>query len=109
MNFGNWINPFRPADGPPPQQLGAFMRWCLSGAWPALWLAAGLSAIAGALEAGTALILGLVIDAALASGPESFFDGHNIAIIALSMGFFLIARPLFFAIRNSLAEMNSMV
>lgn len=106
MNFGNWINPFRPADGPPPQELGAFMRWCLSGAWPALWLAATLSAIAGALEAGTALILGLVIDAALESGPDAFFDGTNIAIIALSIGFFLIARPLFFGLS---AASNSII
>jgi ATP-binding cassette subfamily B protein len=74
------------------------MQWCLSGAWPALWLAAGLSAIAGALEAGTALILGWVIDATLASGPEAFFDGRNAAMIAISMGFFLIARPLFFGL-----------
>lgn len=98
MNIGNWINPFRPADGPPPQTLGAFMRWCLSGAWPALWLAAALSAIAGALEAGTALILGWVIDATVASGPDAFFDGRNTATILLAIGFFLIARPLFFGL-----------
>ena len=98
MNIGNWINPFRAADGPPPQSLGAFMRWCLSGAWPALWLAAALSAAAGALEAGTALILGWVIDATVASGPDAFFDGRNAAVIAISIGFFLIARPLFFGL-----------
>ena len=98
MNIGDWINPFRPADGPPPQTLGAFMRWCLSGAWPALWLAAALSAAAGALEAGTALILGWVIDATVASGPDAFFDGRNAAVIAISIGFFLIARPLFFGL-----------
>lgn len=106
MNFGNWINPFRPAEGPPPQVLGAFMLWCLSGAWPALWLAAALSATAGALEAGTALILGLVIDTALASGPELFFDGGNIAVIALSVGFFLILRPVFFGLS---AASNSII
>ena len=98
MNIGDWINPFRPAGGPPPQTLGAFMRWCLSGAWPALWLAAALSAAAGALEAGTALILGWVIDATVASGPAAFFDGRNTAVIAISIGFFLIARPLFFGL-----------
>jgi ATP-binding cassette subfamily B protein len=98
VNIGNWINPFRPAEGPPPQTLGAFMRWCLSGAWPALWLAAALSAAAGALEAGTALILGWVIDATVASGPDAFFDGRNAAVIAISIGFFLIARPLFFGL-----------
>lgn len=98
MKIGDWINPFRPADGPPPQTLGAFMRWCLSGAWPALWLAAAFSALAGALEAGTALVLGWVIDAALASGPDAFFDGRNTVMIATAVGFFLIARPLFFGL-----------
>jgi len=98
VKIGDWINPFRPADGPPPQTLGAFMRWCLSGAWPALWLAAAFSALAGALEAGTALVLGWVIDAALASGPDAFFDGRNTVMIATAVGFFLIARPLFFGL-----------
>ncbi len=98
MNIGNWVDPFRPANGPPPQTLGAFMRWCLSGAWPALWLAAALSAAAGVLEAGTALILGWVIDATTASGPDGFFDGRNLTMIVSAIGFFLIARPLFFAL-----------
>lgn len=98
MNIGNWINAFRPADGPPPQVLGAFMRWCLSGAWPALWFAAAVSALAGALEAGTALILGWVIDATVASGPEAFFDGSNTFVIIASIAFFLLARPLFFGL-----------
>ena len=84
VNIGNWINAFRPADGPPPQTLGAFMRWCLSGAWPALWFAAAISALAGVLEAGTALILGWVIDAAVISGPDTFFDGRNTVMIAFS-------------------------
>lgn len=74
------------------------MRWCLAGAWPALWLAAAFSAIAGALEAGTALILGWVIDATVSSGPDAFFDGRNAAMIALAVGFFLIARPVFFGL-----------
>ena len=106
MTIGNWINPFRPADGPPPQELGAFMHWCLSGAWPALWLAFAFSALAGALEAGTALVLGWVIDATVASGPEAFFDGRNTAVILMSIGFFLIARPIFFGLS---AATNSII
>ena len=65
MKIENWIRPFDHADGPPPETLWSFMRWCLSGAWPALWLAALCSALAGVLEAGTALILGRVIDLSL--------------------------------------------
>lgn len=98
MSIESWIDPFRRAEGPPPQTLGAFMRWCLAGAWPALWLAALLSAAAGALEAGTALILGMVIDSAVASTPDGFFDGSNTAMIVAAVAFFLIARPLLFGL-----------
>lgn len=101
MNIGNWINPFRAAEGPPPQTLGAFLRWCLSGAWPVLWLAALLSAAAGVMEAGTALILGRVIDATVSAGPDAFFDGRNLALILGAVGFFLILRPVLFALSSA--------
>ncbi|UWR15439.1 ABC transporter ATP-binding protein [Sulfitobacter sp. M368] len=101
MSIGNWINPFRAAEGPPPQTLGAFLRWCLSGAWPVLWLAALLSAAAGVMEAGTALILGRVIDATVSAGPEAFFDGQNLALILGAIGFFLILRPILFALSSA--------
>ena len=96
MTISDWINSFRRAEGPPPQTLWPFMRWCLSGAWPALWLAAFCSAAAGALEAGTALILGWVIDATVALGPDGFFSVTNIGLIAGALAFFLIARPILF-------------
>ncbi|MDW4498045.1 ABC transporter ATP-binding protein [Sulfitobacter sp. D35] len=98
MKIADLIDPFAPAEGPPPQTLGAFLRWCLSGAWPALWLAAFLSAAAGAMEAGTAWILGKVIDATAAGGPDAFFDGGNIALIVGAVAFFLVARPILFGL-----------
>ena len=98
MKISDWINPFHPADGPPPQDLGAFMRWCLSGAWPVLWLAAFLSAAAGAMEAGTAWILGRVIDATISAGPERFFEGSSLALVLGAVAFFLVARPVLFAL-----------
>ncbi|WP_299735935.1 ABC transporter ATP-binding protein [uncultured Roseobacter sp.] len=101
MRIGDLIDAFRAAEGPPPRTLGAFMRWCLSGSWPALWLAAFFSAAAGAMEAGTALILGLVIDATSNAGPEAFFDGGNIGLIVAAVGFFLVARPVLFGLSAS--------
>ncbi|KIC24324.1 MULTISPECIES: ABC transporter ATP-binding protein [unclassified Leisingera] len=98
MTIGNLIDAFRPADGPPPQRLGAFLRWCLAGAWPMLLLAAAFSALAGGMEAGTAFILGMVIDTAIASGPEQFFSAGNVAVIALALGFFLLVRPVLFGL-----------
>ena len=101
MKIGDWIDPFDHAEGPPPQTLGAFMRWCLAGAWPVLWIATLASALAGALEAGTAWILGRVIDGTLASGRDAFFDGSNIALIAGAIAFFLIARPVLFGLSSA--------
>jgi len=79
MNTTATIDAFRPADGPPPQTLGAFFRWCLAGAWPALWLAAGASALAGSMEVVSALLLGWVIDAALASPPGTGLQRQLVA------------------------------
>lgn len=106
MKIEDMIDSFKPAIGPPPQALGAFMRWCLSGAWPAMWLAAGFSALAGALEAGTALILGLVIDATVSFGPDGFFSVSNMWLVAGALGFFLIARPVLFGLS---AASNSII
>ncbi|MFU8880774.1 MAG: ABC transporter ATP-binding protein [Rhodobacterales bacterium] len=101
MQSATYIDPFRPAEGPPPQTLGAFFRWALSGSWSALWLAGLLSAAAGALEAGTALILGMVIDGAIASGPDGFFSATNVVMISVMIGFFLILRPLAFGLSSA--------
>jgi ATP-binding cassette subfamily B protein len=97
MKLGNLIDAFQPANGPPPQTLVAFLRWCLSGAWPMLAIAAICSALAGGMEAGTAFILGKVIDTAIASGPEGFF-GANIGVILAALAFFLLLRPLLFGL-----------
>ncbi len=98
MNPTAWTDAFQRADGPPPTDLYSFLRWCLRGAWPVLGLATLFSAMAGAMEAGTAMILGWVIDAAVASGPDGFFDGSNIGLIAAALVFFLIARPVLFGL-----------
>ncbi|WP_299547987.1 ABC transporter ATP-binding protein [uncultured Tateyamaria sp.] len=98
MKISTWIEAFRRAEGPPPQTLWHFLRWCMSGAWPALWFAAFCSAAAGALEAGTALILGRVIDATVELGPDGFFSVSNITLVVGALAFFLIARPLLFGL-----------
>ncbi len=98
MRPDTWFDAFQQADGPPPQTLGAFMRWCLSGSWHILIFAACCSAAAGAMEAGTAYILGAVIDHANANGPEAFFAPENMALVIGALVFFLIARPLLFGL-----------
>ena len=75
-SLGGLIDAFRPADGPPPRSLGAFMNWSLRGSWPMLIVAGILSSLAGVTEVVSALILGWVIDAAIGSGPDRFFADH---------------------------------
>ena len=101
MKLQQMIDPFRPASGAPPQQLLAFMGWTVSGAWPALILATVLSSLAGGLEAGTALILGLVIDSAVSAGPEGFFGAQNIPLVVGAIAFFLLLRPLLFGLSSA--------
>lgn len=98
--FGNLIDAFRPADGPPPQTLYAFFRWALSGAFPVLAIAAAISAIAGTLEVMTAIILGRVIDTALASSPVSFFSSNLVFLLGV-LAFFLILRPIAFGLSST--------
>ncbi len=77
-----------------------YLRWCLSGAWPMLAVAAVFSALAGGMEAGTAYILGVVIDTALLSGPEGFFS-QNIGTIVVALAFFLLVRPVLFGLSSA--------
>ncbi len=95
LRLARLIDAFRLADGPPPQRLGRFIAWALEGAWPVLIGAAAISALAGTLEILSALVLGWVIDAALASGAETVFV-DNWLLLAGAVVFFVIARPLAF-------------
>ncbi|WP_170480962.1 ABC transporter ATP-binding protein [Ruegeria arenilitoris] len=100
MRIADLIQPFRPTETPPPQTLGAFIRWCLSGAWPMLFAAAFFSAFAGAMEAGTAWILGRVIDVVTASGPDNFLTGANLWKLMGAVAFFMLLRPLLFGLSS---------
>ena len=96
---GYLINPFIKAEGPPPQTLGAFFLWALSGSFPMLIVAAVLSAAAGTAEVFTALILGYVIDAALVAGPDGFFASHGL-LVAGVLAFFILLRPVLFGLSS---------
>lgn len=95
MKFANLIDPFEPADGDPPQTLLRFFRWSLKGCGIALGISAFLSVMAGVVEVMAALILGWVVDAALATTPQAVFSEHT-GVLFGSLAFFLILRPLIF-------------
>jgi len=96
MRLADLITPFQPADGAPPRRLGAFFLWCLGGSWKALLIASVVSALAGVTEIVSATILGAVIDATASTDPQGFFGAHA-WLIAVFLGFYLLARPLIFA------------
>ena len=98
--LGSLIDAFAPAEGAPPQRLGAFFRWCLSGSWRVLWVAAMLSALAGATEVVSAIMLGWVIDAAAASGPVGFFH-NNLKLVIWFLVFYAVLRPLAFGFSSA--------
>lgn len=94
--LANLIDAFRPADGPPPNRLLAFFNWCLRGAWPVLIGAALVSGLAGLFEVGSAVVLGLVVDAASTADPATMIQTHWHILLA-GIAFFLVLRPLAFA------------
>ncbi len=93
MTPERWIDPFERAEGPPPQTLMAFLRWCLRGSTKVTIMAGLVSALAGTLEVMTALMLGWVIDAALTSNAGSYFSDNVILLLGVT-AFFVILRPI---------------
>ena len=103
MKFASAINPFRSPDSPPPQHLFSFFAWCLQGSLPFVALGCGVSMLAGIVEVGTALLLGWVIDAALASDPERLFSDNAFPLIGLA-AFFLILKPVVFGASSAISS-----
>lgn len=103
--LGATIDAFRPADGPPPQSLGAFFNWSLRGSWPMLVVAGLISSLAGATEVVSAIILGWVIDATVSADPAHFFSDHATLILGF-LAFYLLARPMAFGLS---AASNSII
>ncbi|TBN39831.1 ABC transporter ATP-binding protein [Paracoccus subflavus] len=98
--LGRLIDAFRPADGPPPATLLAFFRWCLSGAWGGLTLAAIASALGGLADVVAAVLLGWVVDAIATGSPETLWSQNGL-LIAAFVGFFLLLRPLIFGLSTA--------
>lgn len=91
-NPDKWIDAFAPADGSPPHTLLAFLGWCFRGSFRFMALGALVSATVGVIEVLTALILGRLVDVALASNPDRFF-GENATLLLGVCAFFIVLRP----------------
>lgn len=105
LRLGDLIDAFKPADGPPPQKLGAFMHWGLKGSWGMMGVSGAVSALSGVTEVVSALFIGWVVDAVISTGPERFFAEH-LGLVLWFLVFYLILRPLTFGLA---AAFNSVV
>ncbi|WP_425050994.1 ABC transporter ATP-binding protein [Psychromarinibacter sp. S121] len=103
--FAGLIDAERNAKGAPPRTLMAFMGWLLEGTWKAIGLAAMVAVIAGTMEVMTAVILGSVVDAAVADSPAGFF-GSNLWLLLGALCFFVVLRPLIFGANTALASLT---
>ena len=107
--FERLIDPFIPADGPPPHSLWAFGRWALKGAETPLVLLLVVSLATGATEAATAWLVGWVVDLVALEPAEGFFERNWVNLLLIA-AFFLILRPVLMSITaafNSRAFMPS--
>ena len=95
MTPANWINHKEKAKGRPPSSVLSFFYWALRGSFPVLILSGLVSIITGLIEVSAVVLLGLLIDAALASSVDNPIS-NQVLLLALGLSFFLIIRPLVF-------------
>ena len=103
--FSELVDPYAPAEGPPPRRLLPFVRWALSGVFPVLGAAAFFGSLTGLGEILSAFLIGHIIDHALAFGATGYFAA-NWPLLLLAAGFYVVLRPLVMGISaalNSLA------
>ena len=103
------FDPFADADGPPPETLGAFMRWLLAGTRPAVLLLGLASLALGVAEAVAAWLVGWVVDTAreaTATGTiDTFFADHGLALV-LAVLFFVTVRPVLMILSSGVTSLS---
>ena len=95
--LGGLIDSRMEADGPPPSTLMRFFRWALSGAWPMIFLAGVISAMAGASEVLAMFLLGRVVDIAASADPI----GDSTWLLVGAVVLLLMLRPMLFGLSAS--------
>jgi ATP-binding cassette subfamily B protein len=89
------IQPFDPAEGPPPQAILPFMRWALRGAERAILLAFAVTFVTGLSELVAARFTGWVIDQTAVAEQGAFWATFW-PVVVVGVAFFLVIRPLIF-------------
>ncbi len=86
------IEPFEPADGPPPQSFWPFLRWALSGAGAQMKIAIAASVSVGITTIAGFYLIGWLIDKAQSVGPD-FLATHGWTVALLAV-FYLVVWPI---------------
>ncbi len=86
------IEPFQPADGPPPGRFWPFMQWALAGAETQMKIAILASISVGVTTIGGFYLIGWLIDQAQSVGP-GFLTTHGWTVALLAV-FYLMIWPL---------------
>ena len=97
MNPSNWINHKQVAQESPPTSTLSFFHWALKGSFPVLFFCSFISILTGLIEVSAVIILGLLIDAAIASSNENPISSQ-VFLLALGLLFFLVIRPIVFGV-----------
>ena len=97
MNPSNWINHKQVAQESPPTSTLNFFYWALKGSFTVLFFCSLISILTGLIEVSAVIILGLLIDAALASSNENPISSQ-VFLLALGLLFFLVIRPIVFGV-----------
>jgi ATP-binding cassette subfamily B protein len=93
--IADFIKPFDPAEGPPPQDILPFMRWALRGAERAILIAFAITFVTGMSELVAARFTGWVIDQT-AIAEQGAFWATFWPVVFVGVAFFLVIRPLIF-------------
>ena len=93
--IADFIKPFDPAEGPPPQDILPFMRWALRGAERAILIAFAITFVSGMSELVAARFTGWVIDQT-AIAEQGAFWATFWPVVVVGVTFFLVIRPLIF-------------
>ena len=90
MHPRHWIDTEKKAEAQPPKILFPFIKWCLQGSFPVLFLASFASIASGVIETFTAAIIGFVVDYLVASIPQNLFEEKGLMLLALMAFLFLL-------------------
>jgi len=97
------VDPFGPAEGPPPTGLWPFARWALRGGERVLLIALCIVILAGTSEMIAAWYTGRIIDMA-ESGTAGDFWGAFWPMVVFGLVFYLFLRPVIFAADSSVGS-----